>query len=405
MAEFVEVILLCAGTMNKPRSYRPKVNLVLATDSSLLFMKQSLEFLLTIGCTKLALQYKSMTRQMLRGILQRAGLRHRQAEPREEEVQEQFQEKTQEQSHERLQAEPEEQPPSYSDSAVFTFDRQTSQRERHEYGRRAQEILRACRDGHSRWDCEEESPVIGDCLEAYIRKEGPEIRNEVYICAVLDQYEQEAEYSDFLVDSVGLAHANGVENCASWNWRVTTEDPLRCYDDGFLESVAEDGDRIALSVARATSAFEQGKIIPSLSRRYYYVAACVYESRQSQAHGERLIHMLNVLDKQCYLLRHRRGWLNNESLLAPKARAMDGPNRFCALLAEAERANYDFGDLLGMRCFMAAKFGLSEAFLDEVFVKTPLQRAYNYKPAPKHHLQLFKMRKRADSYPYHREEL
>jgi hypothetical protein len=346
-----------------------------------------------------------MARNKLHGILQRAGLRHRQVESKKETVQEQCDERVRKQFQERPQAGPEEQPPRYSDVAAFTLDSQMSEHRRNEYGRRAQEILRGCRNGHSMWDSEEESPIIADYLDAYIRQNGLEIRNEEYICAVLDQYEQEAEYADFLVDFVGLTHASGVENCASWNWRVTTDDPSKKYDEEFLERVAEEGDNIALSVARATSAFEQGKIVPSLSRRYYYVAACVYESRRNEAHGEHLIHMLSVLDKQCYLLRHRLGWLDNESLATPEAREMDGFNKFCALLIEAKRGNYDSSDMLGMRRFMAVEFGLSEGFLDELFIKIAPHPAHNYKLPAKDHLQLFEVRKRAESYPFRRREL
>ncbi|OTA93046.1 hypothetical protein M434DRAFT_31263 [Hypoxylon sp. CO27-5] len=108
-------------------------------------------------------------------------------------------------------------------------------------------------------------------------------------------------------------------------------------------------------------------ITPRPHLPFWYLAACIHETSINETHREDLLYMIDLLDKQFLLLRVRHNCLYAEDIVMWKPSEVYGFVRFASLIAEAQRGNHDFRDLVRDRELIKTCFGKSEVFLDDLF--------------------------------------
>jgi hypothetical protein len=193
------------------------------------------------------------------------------------------------------------------------------------YRRRAQDIMQLISKGEKVWSTDT-ADAIDHYLELFVRGQHLDAKSEEYVCTMLDQYEHAMQYADFLVDQLRLKHASGAEDCASWDFRLSwkptypeTREP-RSSDSSSPEELRGIlvGDYVPLVEYLMANIMFFNEIGPNLARPFYYLAACVHETRVSEAHSQQLLYMIDMLDKRVYLLQCRRDWFSGERRQQPR---------------------------------------------------------------------------------------
>ncbi|OTA66527.1 hypothetical protein K449DRAFT_420204 [Hypoxylon sp. EC38] len=208
------------------------------------------------------------------------------------------------------------------------------------------------------WFSYPDASIVKEYLEAFARGESLGAKNEQYVYAALDEFKKVMQYVDFLVDKAKLKHANGAKECSSWNpaptkhhWGINADTELSRLQQRIVKDVVN----------------SWCYITPRPHLPFCYLAACIHETSISETHSEDLLYMIDLLDKQFLLLRVRHNCLFAEDIVMWKPSEVYGFVRFASLIAQAQRGNHDFRDLVGDRELIKTCFGKSEVFLDDLF--------------------------------------
>lgn len=256
-----------------------------------------------------------------------------------------------------------------------------------EYRQRAQDIMHLISKGEKVWSTDT-ADAIGHYLELFVRGQPLDTKSEEYVRTMLDQYENAMQYADFLVDQLGLKHAHGADDCASWDFRLSwkpaypeCKEPRSSGSSTSSSSFEEIrgvlvSDYVPLVHYLLSNVMFFNEIGPNLARPYYYLAACVHETRVSEAHSQQLLYMIDMLDKRVYLLQCRHDWFGDDESLGKDSNSgsVDSRSEFRSLLQEATLGNFDFGDMLYCRDVLAGVMNKSKTFLDELFGRSTLSR-------------------------------
>ncbi|KAI1417694.1 hypothetical protein F5Y13DRAFT_151627 [Hypoxylon sp. FL1857] len=239
-------------------------------------------------------------------------------------------------------------PPEYEEIALPTLD---------DYRQRAKSLVEQHGDAIP-WFPYPDAGVVKEYLEAFARGDSLGAKNQQYVCASLDEFQRVMQYVDFLVDQVGLKHANGATECALWNPEFTKQH----WNINAGTEPARLRQKLVMEVVNSWC-----YITPRPHLPFCYLAACVYETSISETHSEDLLYMIDLLDKQFLLLRVRHNCLYAEDLVTSKPGEVDSLIKFRSLIAEVKHGNHDFRDLLTERELIKSCFGKSEVFLDDLF--------------------------------------